>query len=256
MSGRGELVWGIVVAAGRGKRFGEPKHTAMLGGRELWEWARDALIESGAHRVVVVGPVPGGVEGGSERRLSVARGLEAVDPAATVVAVHDAARPLAPARMISRMYSVLHAERADGVIPVVPIPDSIKRIDPGSGRVMNTLSRRRVLAAQTPQVFRFPILRRAHSSFHASGSGDRVPDDAAMIERIGGRVLAVPGDRLAMKVTHPEDLLLAEALLAGIPDVPCSTERGSGVRLPGDAQAAQRRGEGASLSDARRKGPE
>ena len=215
MSGPGGQVWGIVVAAGSGDRFGGPKHEALLGGRALWQWARDALLDSGADNVVVVGPAPGGVPGGAERRISVACGLDMVDPAATIIAVHDAARPLVPARMIDRMYRVLEDRQADGVIPVAPIPDSIKHVDEESGRVLSTLSRRQVLAAQTPQVFRADVLRQAHSSFRGSDFPGPAPDDAAMVERIGGRVVTVPGDRLAMKITYPEDLLIAEALLAG-----------------------------------------
>ena len=216
------------MAAGSGRRFGGPKHEARLGGRALWEWGRDALLDSGAHEVVVVGPVPGGVEGGTERRLSVARGLGLVDPAATVVAVHDAARPLAPARMIRRMFAVLRERRADGVIPVVSIPDSIKHVDRESGRLLGTLSRRQMLAAQTPQVFRADTLRRAHRCFRASDFPGSAPDDAAMVEAVGGRVVTVPGDRRAMKITYPDDLLVARALLAGDPvtAVPSGDEPG------------------------------
>lgn len=217
-SGYREQVWGVVVAAGSGVRFGAPKHGVLLGGKALWEWARDALLDSGAHKVVVVGPVPGGVEGGSERHLSVSRGLDMVDPAATIVAVHDAARPLASARMISQMYGVLRDRRVDGVIPVVPIPDSIKRLEPEKGRVLSTLNRTEVFAAQTPQVFRASVLRRAHAVFRASGSPESVPDDAALVEMIGGRVATVPGDRLAMKITYPEHLVLAEALVSTLLD--------------------------------------
>ena len=205
-------VWGIVVAAGKGIRFGGAKHEAALGGRPLWEWARDALLDSGAVRVVVVGPVPGGVEGGPERRISVARGLAEVDPAAAIAAVHDAARPLAPPAMIAGMYEILRKGGLDGVIPVVPITDAVKRRDAADGRVMETLSRTEVVAAQTPQVFRAEVLRRAHAAY-AEGWPGRTPDDAAMVERIGGRVGTVPGDRAAMKITYPEDLLLAEAVL-------------------------------------------
>ncbi len=209
-----ECVWGVVVAAGRGRRFGTPKHAIRFKGKALWEWARDALLESGADQVVVVGPVPGGVEGGPERHISVACGLDEVDGAATIVAVHDAARPFAPARMIARMYTVMREERVDGVIPVVTIPDALKHVDGESGRVVKTLSRGRVFAAQTPQVFRPDVLRRAHSYYAGLDYPDPAPDDAAKVERIGGRVVTVPGDRLAMKITYPEDLLLARTLLA------------------------------------------
>ncbi len=209
-----ENIWGVVVAAGRGQRYGAPKHAVRFRGKALWEWARDALLESGAHGVVVVGPVPGGVEGGSERHISVSCGLDKVDPAATIVAVHDAARPFAPARMIAAMYAVLREEQADGVIPVVTIPDAIKKVDPHSGRVVGSLSRGRVVAAQTPQVFRADVARQAHVHYRGSDPSEPPPDDASMVERIGGRVVTVPGDRLAMKITYPEDLLLAETLLA------------------------------------------
>ncbi len=201
------------MAAGSGSRFGGPKHEARLDGRALWEWARDALLESGVHRVVVVGRVPGGVAGGPERHVSVARGLAAVGEEATVIAVHDAARPLAPAAMMVRMYEALREGPWDGVIPVVPIPDSIKRVRSGDGRVLATMSRGEVLGAQTPQVFRAPVLRRAHAAPVTADSVGSAPDDAAMVEAVGGRVVSVAGDRAAMKITYPEDLVVAGALL-------------------------------------------
>ena len=200
------------MAAGSGARFGRPKHEVHLLGRPLWIWARDALLESGAREVVVVGPVPGGIEGGPERHVSVANGLARVGEKADLVAVHDAARPLAPVTMIKRMYSTLIDSRSDGVIPVVSIPDSIKRIHPDDGRLIETMSRSKVVAAQTPQVFRASILHRAYADLARSGSADPVPDDAALVERIGGKVVTVPGERTAMKITYPEDLALAETL--------------------------------------------
>ena len=184
-----------------------------LAGRALWEWARDTLLESGAHRVVLVGRVPGGLAGGRVRYESVARGLAEVGEQATVVAVHDAARPLAPAAMMVRMYETLRAGEWDGVIPVLPFPDSIKRVRAADGRVLATLSRTDVLGAQTPQVFRASVLRRAHASAAGAGPTGRAPDDAAMVEAIGGRVVSVAGDRAAMKITYPEDLHAAEAML-------------------------------------------
>lgn len=205
------------MAAGSGARFGGPKHEARLAGRALWEWARDTLLESGAHRVVVVGRVPGGVKGGRVRHDSVARGLAEVGEQATVVAVHDAARPLAPAAMMVRMYETLRAGRWDGVIPVLPFPDSIKRVRAADGKVLATLRRTDVLGAQTPQIFRASALRRAHASPAGPVSAGRAPDDAAMVEAIGGRVASVAGDRAAMKITYPEDLHVAEALLRAPP---------------------------------------
>ena len=225
-SGAGGRIWGIVVAGGGGVRFGRPKHELELAGRPLWEWARDALLRSGAGRVVVVGPVPGGVEGGPERRISVARGLARVDQEAEIVAVHDAARPLAPPAMIAGMYETLRTGGLDGVIPVTPIPDAVKRRNAADGLVLETLARAEteVVAAQTPQVFRAGPLRRAHAAY-AEGPPGQAPDDAAMVERIGGRVGTVPGDRAAMKITYPEDLALAEVFLGLRRDGPAGQPR-------------------------------
>ena len=203
-------IWGVVVAAGQGVRFGARKHATRLAGKPLWQWARDALLESGVREVVVVGDVPGGVAGGPERHVSVARGIEKVGAEASVIAVHDAARPLASAALMRRMYRLLAESGADGVVPVVPISDALKRVDSGRARILDSIDRRDVACAQTPQVFRAGVLRRAHAH-HASG--DAPHDDAGMVEALGGRVLAVTGERAAMKITYPEDLVLAEALL-------------------------------------------
>ena len=208
-------VWGVVVAAGKGTRFGSVKHTARLAGKPLWQWARDALIESGARGVVVVGNVPGGVKGGAKRHLSVARGIDAVSPEATVIAVHDAARPLASSELIRRLYRALDESGADGVVPVVPIPDTLKQVDSwrrveaGRGRVRKTIDRSRIACTQTPQVFRAEALRRAHAG-RVRGAPS---DDAGMVEAHGGKVVAVMGERAAMKITYRDDLALARAFL-------------------------------------------
>ena len=199
-------IWGVVVAAGTGSRFGGAKHEVDLGGRALWEWARDALVDSGADGVVVVGPVPGGVPGGDRRQDSVAAGLAHVPSGAAVISVHDAARPLAPAGMIKRMYTELNIAQVDGVVPVLTIQDTIKEVD--GPRIARTLDRTRLVAAQTPQVFRAHSLRRAHAEIDRDAT-----DDAAMVEAIGGVVIVVPGERAAMKITYPEDLIVAEAFL-------------------------------------------
>ena len=101
---------------------------------------------------------------------------------------------------------------------MVPIPDAIKHIDVEDGQILGTLSRTDVVAAQTPQVFRATVLRRAHAAFAAAGSSGPAPDDAAMVEGMGGRVVTVPGERTAIKITYPEDLLLAEALVRSTTD--------------------------------------
>jgi len=199
-------IWGIVVAAGDGRRFGGAKQHFELKGRPLWEWSRDALIEGGVDDVVVVGLVPGGVEGGVRRRDSVAAGLARVPAQAAVIMVHDAARPLASSRLVARLCAHLVAEGVDCVVPVVPVRDTVVEVE--GSRVVRTLDRNRLVAVQTPQVFRAGALRKAHAEFEGDAT-----DDASMVEAIGARVVTVSGERAAMKITYPEDMAIAESFL-------------------------------------------
>ena len=199
-------VHGILVAAGRGERFGGPKHAALLRGRPLWEWAADALRRGGVHEVVLVGDLPGGIPGGRRRRDSVQAGLDALPAAASHVLVHDAARPLASPELVRRVIDRLLAGGVDAVVPVVAVRDTLKRV--GDGWVVETLERRGVAAAQTPQGFRVAVLRAAHQA----GDED-AGDDAVLVERMGGSVACVEGEVANLKVTYPSDLALAEAWL-------------------------------------------
>jgi len=199
-------VYGVLVAAGRGERFGGPKHTALLGGRPLWEWGRDALLHGGVGAVVVVGDVPGGVPGGPRRRDSVWAGLEALPPDAAHVLVHDAARPLATPELVRRVIDRLLSGGMDAVVPVVPIRDTLKRV--GDGWVLATVERADLAGAQTPQGFKVEVLRAAH----AAGDED-AGDDSLLVERLGVSVACVEGEAANLKVTYPGDLALAEALL-------------------------------------------
>jgi len=194
--------WGIVVAAGSGSRFGGPKHQLKLDDRPLWVWARDALIDGGAEQVTLVGPVPGGVAGGVRRQDSVAAGLAEVPDGVDVIAVHDAARPLASPDLVLRLIDALASPEVHGAVPVVPVRDTIKQVE--SGRVVATLDRSSLVAVQTPQVFRAEWLRRAHASVVGSAT-----DDAAMVEAIGGTVVTVPGEPAAVKITYPDDVVVA-----------------------------------------------
>lgn len=199
-------VAGIVVAAGAGSRFGSPKQEVLLVDRPLWQWARDALVGGGVSAVVVVGPVPGGVAGGARRRDSVAAGLRHIPADARVVVVHDAARPLATAELVQRVLGRLEAGDVDGVVPALPLSDAVKEV--ADDVVLGTLDRTRLVTVQTPQAFVTEALRRAHQA-----TGDDVPDDAALVERQGGRVVIVEGERANLKITYPGDLRLAEGLL-------------------------------------------
>jgi len=198
-------VWGIVVAGGRGTRFGGAKHALLIGGTPLWERARRSLVEGGVERVVVVGDVAGAVPGGERRQDSVAAGLDAIEDDGGFVLIHDAARPLATARLVRRVVDRLRVADVDGVVPVVGVRDTIKRV--GDGRVVETLDRGDLVSVQTPQGFDLGALRSAHDAFSSLAT-----DDAAMVEANGGVVAIVEGEPTNIKVTYPEDLALAEAL--------------------------------------------
>ncbi len=148
------------------------------------------------------------VAGGAERTDSVRAALEAVPEEADVVLVHDAARPLVKRKLIDRVLAAVVG--GAGAIPVVPVDDTIKEID-AEGRVVATLDRARLRRVQTPQAFPRALLLEAHRRALADGVG--ATDDAALVERIGGTVVAVEGLPENLKITGPRDLLVAEAML-------------------------------------------
>ncbi len=219
----------VVAAGGSGERLGLgcAKPLVMVGGRPLIVHAIQAV--SGSQRVdriiVVVRPedretiqdwvrdygfhkVTDIVDGGATRRESVARGLSEVDHAASYVVVHDAARPLVAVADIDAVISA--AETADGAVLAVPVISTIKEADPATLAVVATLERSRLWEIQTPQVFRRDVLIRAHREVPASTP---VTDDASMVEYLGGEVRVVRGSYHNIKITTPEDLVYAEALL-------------------------------------------
>jgi len=200
-------IWAVLVAAGAGTRFGGHKQLAVLGDRPMWEWSLAALHDAGIDDVVVVGPVPGGIPGGPRRRDSVAAGLAGVPPEVDHVLVHDAARPLASPDLVQRVVERLLMDDADGVIPVVPITDTLKRIE--EHVVVATVDRGRLAAVQTPQGFRARSLRRAHDEVEGDAT-----DDASLVETWGGTVVTVAGEAHNLKVTFPDDLAVAQALQA------------------------------------------
>lgn len=200
--------WGILLAAGRGTRFGRQKHDTELNGMPLWHWARRALIDGGVGRVVTVGDLDGAVPGGDRRQDSVAAGLAQIPSEDGLVLIHDAARPLLSPDMVRRVISRLLVGDVVGVIPAIPVRDTIKRVD--RERVVETIERSDLIAVQTPQGFNLRVLRAAHASFEGEAT-----DDASMVESIGGSIAVVDGDPMNLKVTYPEDLRLIEALRRG-----------------------------------------
>lgn len=145
--------------------------------------------------------------GGRERTDSVRNGLEDMPDDLRIIVVHDAARPLATLQTLD---SVISAARAgNAAVPVLPAVDTVKRVD-ASGAVVETLERAGLVRVQTPQAFPRTILERAHGE----AVRDRVTatDDSALCERLGLRVVTVPGDERALKITTEADFARAEAL--------------------------------------------
>ncbi len=201
-------IWGILLAAGRGTRFGRPKHNLGLHDVPLWQWAQRALVDGGVGELVVVGDVDGAVPGGDRRQDSVAAGLAQIPVEDGLVLVHDAARPLLTPDVVQRVIARLLVGDVAGVIPAVPVRDTIKRVE--RERVVETVERSDLIAVQTPQGFDIRTLRAAHAA-----SAIEATDDAAMVESIGRSIAVVEGDPMNLKVTYPEDLLLIEALRSG-----------------------------------------
>jgi 2-C-methyl-D-erythritol 4-phosphate cytidylyltransferase len=217
----------ILAAAGRGERLGArvPKAFVPLAGRPMFEHSVETLAALPFVREIVL-VVPAGwrarverawgarlrrrkvariVAGGRRRQDSVRAGLAAAS--CPLVLVHDAARPLV-SRAAARAVA-LAAARHGAAVLAAPAVDTVKIAD-RRGRVVETPERARVWHAQTPQGFRREVLAAA---YRAAGRADAT-DDAQLVERAGGRVVVVPSREPNFKVTAPEDLRRAEALLA------------------------------------------
>ena len=215
----------IVVAAGKGVRFGAPAKTLVpVAGWPLLAWSLDALeaAASVADVTVVAGVhtraeteallAAGGwtkarrvAVGGERRQDSVAAGLAAA-PEAEVVVVHDGARPLAPAALFDAC--VAAARETGAAVAAVPVVDTLKLVE--AGRIARTVDRAGLWAAQTPQAFRRSLLL----ELFARARDRLVTDEAALCEALGIPVAVVEGSPANIKVTRPGDLAVAEALLA------------------------------------------
>jgi 2-C-methyl-D-erythritol 4-phosphate cytidylyltransferase len=202
-------VWVIVVAAGSGSRFGGPKQHAPLAGRRVVDWSIDAA-RSVADGVVLVVPaadqstaepaVDAVVAGGATRSESVRAGLAAVPADAAVVLVHDGARPLASHALFRSVVDAVLAG-ADAVVPAVAVVDTVTDLHgvPVDRDVLR--------AVQTPQGFRSAALHAVHAT------RPDATDDASLVVAGGGRLRTVQGERWNLKITEPDDLLVAEAIL-------------------------------------------
>lgn len=220
---------GAVMNTGRASDRQRPKQFLHLAGRPILTHTIDRFESTPAiGRIILV--VPAGEErvceeemvrpfgfrkvsaivaGGVERQTSVAQGLAALHDDAEWVAVHDGVRPCV---MPGQITSVIEAAvRADGAILAVPLRDTPKQVGP-DGVIQTTLVRSQIWLAQTPQVFRLSALREAHA--RATADGVIGTDDAALMERLGARVLIVEGSADNVKITTPDDLPVAERWLS------------------------------------------
>jgi 2-C-methyl-D-erythritol 4-phosphate cytidylyltransferase len=213
----------IVVAAGAGKRFGQRKQFVYLRGKPVLEWTLErfeAHEEIGSvvlvlpdeqdrkHYQLRYGKIVDVVRGGEERQDSVWQGFRLLDDARTeLVLVHDGARPLVDGALISRV--IARTRSSGAAVPVLPLEDTAKEVE--DGRVVRTVDRFRVLRAQTPQGFLYPVLKKALDAARR----DRFygTDEAMLVERVGLPVATVEGSPANIKITTPLDLRIAEALL-------------------------------------------
>lgn len=230
----------IVVAAGSGTRLGAglPKAFVDVAGRSLLEHALAAVPE--AAQLVIVAPeshlaesralAPRAVvvAGGDTRQASVAAGLAVVEPGIRTVLVHDAARAFTPPEVFDRVIAAV-AETGGGVIPVLPVIDTIKRVD--GPAVLETVDRSALVQVQTPQGFPRDALDAAYRTPGADHT-----DDAALFAAAGGTVTSVAGDPRSHKITTPDDLRRAE-LEAGVPDLDRLDQRPSRTGVGIDVHA-------------------
>lgn len=209
----------VIVAGGLGKRMGRPKQMLPLAGVPVLVRAVEAFQKVRSVKQIVVVTSPENREilkkyfagltyalPGATRLLSVMNGVQALDPKVQAVAVHDGARPLVDPEAAARCLA--HGFAAGAAVLAVPVKDTVKQVR--GGAVERTLERSCLWAAQTPQCYRAEILRRALDKF---GHLQDATDESQLVERLGVSVQIEPSDYKNLKITTPEDLIMAEAFL-------------------------------------------
>jgi 2-C-methyl-D-erythritol 4-phosphate cytidylyltransferase len=216
----------IIVAAGAGKRLNSkvPKALALLKGKALVAYSLKVFEDHpGIDSVVLVGvagyipqfvrmarpfkKIRAVVAGGLKRSDSVKCGLKAIAPDTDIVLIHDAARPFIDRAMIDRLMAVLKKHKA--AIVGVPVKFTVKKVERKTLDIQETPARDLLWEAQTPQGFHKDVLVKAH----AQKIKEEVTDDAILVERMGGKVKMVRGSYRNIKITTPEDIILAQQLL-------------------------------------------
>jgi 2-C-methyl-D-erythritol 4-phosphate cytidylyltransferase len=228
-------IWCVVVAAGSASRFGSDKRRAPLGDSTVLTHAVATALRHADGVVLVTSPDVGAevrehlattapqdlerlvaiVNGGATRTESVRAGVAAVPLDASIILIHDGARPLVPDAVFDRVNAALQPDGAhtpEAVVPVIPVSDSLR------WQAGTALDRDQVVAVQTPQGFAAATLRAVLEAAENAAA----TDDATLAEQHGVQVAQVAGDPAGHKVTRPLDLVLCRAILA---------ERGDGGRM-------------------------
>jgi 2-C-methyl-D-erythritol 4-phosphate cytidylyltransferase len=221
---------GIIVAAGQGLRMKNDirKQYLAFGGRPILGHTVSAFLQCEAIRCIflvvpetdvvycrrhILGLFDGPrsielVPGGTERQASVYNGLAAARGRGDIAAIHDGVRPFVRPDLITRC--IEGAEAHGACMPGIPVVDTLKQVD-ATGTIEKTLDRSSIWCAQTPQTFRYDLIWEAHESARSKGIVET--DDAALLERLGQPIRMIPGCRFNLKITTPEDLALAPAIM-------------------------------------------
>jgi len=213
----------IIVAGGRGKRMGEPKQFLKINGKPMLAWTVAAFqnVKAIDGIILVVAPeqlaqakrikaskIIAIVPSGAKRQDSVRNGLAVLPEKTQIVLIHDGARPAVTADLIN--HSLKMVRETGAVVVGVPVKDTIKKIKHQGSKILDveTIDRRELWAAQTPQTFTAPIIKKAYERL-----GEEVTDDGMAVEKIGLPVRMVMGSYENIKVTTPEDLNIMAAIL-------------------------------------------
>lgn len=224
------MAYGVIAGGGRSERIGGlvPKLEIEILGKPLVVHTMKAFQEASSIAEVVVTMPSGSLEkwspgefqrfgiskvkaviaGGATRQESVLLGLEYLEAAPDeIIVIHDGARPLVTPGMIDSICNL--DESSHGLIYAVPVTDTVKAIE--AGYVRSTLNRESLVAVQTPQAFRFEVILSAHRG--AAQEGFTGTDDASLVERTGGTIRVLEGDRNNIKVTYSDDISMVESIL-------------------------------------------
>ncbi len=212
----------IILAGGSGTRMGGEKQYLPLAGRPMIEWTVEAFTASGLFSSVILALGPenlkkygpawekAGVKtapAGATRTESLRSAFRLVDAGASLVAVHDGARPLVDAALIKACLAA--AGRSGAAVPAVPLKDTVKTISPDGGFFEKTPARSSMMAVQTPQCYRRGVL----ADILAAAARKDYSDESQVLEQLGIKAAVVPSGYRNLKVTTPEDILIAEALM-------------------------------------------